>query len=270
MPELPEVETVRRGLDSYIVGHVIQEITIRNPHLRWQVAEDLPLRAQGQVIKATSRRGKYMIWHLQRGDLIWHLGMSGVMRIREHTIDAEKHDHIDVIFNQHRVRFTDPRRFGSLFYSDNWQEHPLLQNLGPEPLSTEFNAQDFAKALYKSQRNIKAVLMDSHVVVGVGNIYASEALFLAKINPETPAANMTFAQIEKLVDAVKFVLNKAIQAGGTTLKDFLQINGKPGYFRHELQVYAKALQPCPICQTLIQKIVLGQRATYFCPECQKI
>ena len=192
------------------------------------------------------------------------------MRVFSQQRPSAKHDHVDVIFgNKITVRFTDPRRFGALFYSTNWQQHPLLINLAPEPLSEYFHPQYHMAKLCKTNRVIKQVLMDAHIVVGVGNIYASEALFLARINPAKEASHLSKAEIMALINAVKTTLQKAIALGGTTLKDFRQSNGKPGYFRNELQVYGRKDEPCFVCQQSIQKTTQGQRATYFCPQCQK-
>lgn len=269
MPELPEVETVRRGISPHIEGAIIEGLEVRNPNLRWQVPAKLAEKVIGHPVLKVTRRGKYIIWQLPEGCLIWHLGMSGVMRVLTKTTPIGKHDHVDVLFADKVLRFTDPRRFGCLLYVENEREHPLLKHLGPEPLSDEFNADYLAKKLKKTQRCIKVAIMDSHIVVGVGNIYASEALFIAQVSPQKLASKLTSEELERLVVAVKDTLDKAIQAGGTTLKDFMQSDGKPGYFRHELQVYGRDQKPCFICQMPIQKIVLGQRSTYFCPKCQK-
>lgn len=268
MPELPEVETVRRGIRPHIEGQVIEGIKVRNPHLRWKVPTDLATKILGERVLGLERRGKYILWTLEHGTLIWHLGMSGVMRVLSKDTPHEKHDHIDVLFNKVMIRFTDPRRFGCLLYIETGQIHPLLASLGPEPLSLEFSVEYLAKKLKKTNRVIKAAMMDSHVVVGIGNIYASEALFLAGIHPQKIASNLTKAEITKLIEAIRHTLDKAIQAGGTTLKDFKQSDGKPGYFAQALQVYGRDKEFCYICKTPIQKIIIGQRSTYFCQKCQ--
>lgn len=271
MPELPEVETVRRGLMPHVEGQIIQAITIRHTKLRYPVdTQLLESRLVGQKVLSLKRRAKYLLFEFDSGTLLIHLGMTGVMRVLPLHTELKKHDHIDFILKEVLLRFNDTRRFGMVLWLDNALAHPLLKNLGEEPLSIEFHPETMAKKLKKTKRPIKLALMDQAVVVGVGNIYANEALYMAKIHPERLSDSLSLNEIKALVQAVKSVLEKAIAGGGTTLKDFLSIEGKPGYFRHELKIYGRADKPCENCGTLIKKIVLGQRATYFCSQCQKV
>ncbi len=270
MPELPEVETVSRGIRPHLEGQAIQEIIIRNPNLRWRVDAQLSIKVVGQVVQKITRRSKYIVWHLEQGALLWHLGMTGVMRVLTEPELPLKHDHIDVVFANKILRFTDPRRFGALIFTEDWQKHSRIVNLGPEPLGPGFNNIYLKEKLEKTQRAIKFAIMDAHVVVGVGNIYANESLFLARIHPQRIAASLTLGEVGSLTAAVEITISKAIEFGGTTLKDFIGSDGKPGYFRNELQVYGRKDEPCFACRNPIQKIVLGGRATYFCAQCQRL
>lgn len=269
MPELPEVETVCRGLKPHVEGEVIQNVLIRCQKLRYPLdPQTLLPKLVGQKILNLQRRAKYLLMGFEQGTLLIHLGMTGVMRILPRVTPAQKHDHVDIVLPECLMRFNDVRRFGAMIWLDDSAQHPLLAHLGPEPLSIDFNVPYFAAQLKTCRRAIKLALMDQKIVVGVGNIYANEALFAAKIHPQKPAHLLKQAEIEALIEAVKRILAEAIDHGGTSLKDFLSIEGKPGYFRFALKVYAKKAQPCAFCETEIQKIVLGQRATYFCPQCQ--
>ena len=264
MPELPEVETTMRGISPYVCDQKIDRFIVRNHQLRWPVAEETA-SLQGQQIKSVSRRGKYILMHLEHGTLIWHLGMSGSMKIRPVGSPAEPHEHIELqLESGQALKYRDPRRFGALLYtaSDPLQHH-LLNNLGPEPISNEFDVEH----LFSACRKRTASITDSHRVVGVGNIYASEALFLARINPARAAGGISKKRIGRLVETIKQTMLAAIQQGGTTLQDFTQVDGNPGYFGQKLNVYG-VKQGCPICTTPIKKIVQGQRSTYFCPKCQ--
>ncbi len=272
MPELPEVETVRSGLSPIVLAAEITGVIVRQTRLRYPIqTAELHAELVGQTILGLRRRAKYLLLDFQHGSLLIHLGMTGVLRALPMDTPLEKHDHVDLQLNNGKViRFKDTRRFGAILWLQNPDTHPLLKNLGEEPLSEAFNATAFAHKLKRTQRAIKLALMDQQFVVGVGNIYANEALFSAGIHPQQPANTLRFDQIEYLVDAVKTILQAAILQGGTTLKDFLNSEGKPGYFKQTLQVYGRKDAPCLRCQQGICKIVLGQRATYFCPQCQDL
>jgi len=271
MPELPEVETVRRTLLLQCEGATVKSVTIRRHDLRWPIPDNLPALIQGQPIVRMKRRGKYLLFEFEHGTMLIHLGMSGVLKMVDANNPIGKHDHIDIHLNNGVcLRLNDTRRFGAVLWSALNQLHPLLASLGPEPLSEEFNA----KLLYARSRgkktSIKSFIMDSHVVVGVGNIYANEALFRAKIHPETISQNISQMDCENLVAAIKFVLARAIEQGGTTLKDYRDGRGKPGYFQQELCVYGRKGQPCLVCSSILVEIRLGQRTTVYCSCCQVI
>ena len=268
MPELPEVETTRRGIRPHLEGQHIERVILRETRLRWPVSAEVAELA-GRRIESVSRRAKYLLMRLDRGHLIWHLGMSGSMRVLPVGAPAGDHEHVEFQFgNGLALKFRDPRRFGSLFYCDEDPlQHRLLRDLGPEPLSEDFNADYLYRRCGGRSAAIKTLLMNNHIVVGVGNIYASEALYLAGIRPTRPAGRISKARLAKLVDAVRTILAAAIAEGGTTLQDFTQADGKPGYFRHALQVYANKGK-CNACGGPIRHIVQGQRASYYCPHCQ--
>ena len=270
MPELPEVETTRRGILPHLQGHTIQQVIVRDRRLRWPVPPELNNKLQGQQILKVGRRGKYLLLATPAGTLIIHLGMSGSLRVLACGTAYEKHDHVDIVLDtQHCLRLRDPRRFGAVLFTESDPlQHELLRELGPEPLSAAFSG-DYL--FIKSRRRtacIKAFIMDSHIVVGVGNIYANEALFAAGIHPRRAAGKVTRAQYALLADAIKNVLRAAIKAGGTTLRDFTHSDGKPGYFRQSLQIYDHAGQPCPRCHKPISHAVIAQRASYYCTHCQ--
>jgi formamidopyrimidine-DNA glycosylase len=268
MPELPEVETTMRGIAPYVCDQKIDRFIVRNHQLRWPVAKETA-NLRGQRIIGVSRRAKYILMQLDQGTLIWHLGMSGSMKIQPVGSPAENHEHVEVqLASGQALKFRDPRRFGALLYTTaDPLEHRLLNKLGPEPLSDDFDGEHLYRACRKRTASIKSVIMDGHRVVGVGNIYASEALFLARINPARAAGGISKKRICRLVETIKHTLQAAIQQGGTTLQDFTQIDGKPGYFGQQLNVYG-IKQGCPVCATTIKKIVQGQRSSYFCPRCQ--
>lgn len=271
MPELPEVETTRRGIEPYILKQLISHITVRNPNLRWPVPDNISQLVAGQKVHQVERRAKYLILKMDKGSLLIHLGMSGNLRILEKDSAAGKHDHVDIhLENGKLLRFNDTRRFGAILWTaDAVEQHPLIQHLGPEPLSLTFTADDlFNKAKGRSVP-IKPFIMNADIVVGVGNIYANEALFLAGIHPETISGKLSKVRIGKLVEAIKQVLAKAIEAGGTTLRDFRKTDGQPGYFAQELNVYGRENQACIHCQTPIKSFRQAQRASYYCPHCQK-
>jgi formamidopyrimidine-DNA glycosylase len=268
MPELPEVETTIRGIAPHVCGQTIKRVIVREHRLRWPVAKETA-EIKGRMIEAVSRRGKYILMRLDHGTLIWHLGMSGSMRILPVGIPPEKHEHIELQLGSGlALKFRDPRRFGALLYTDmDPLQHRLLRQLGPEPLSQDFNA-DYLYATCKNKSAaIKSVIMNSRIVTGVGNIYACEALFSAGITPTRKAGGISKKRLATLIDAIRDTLRAAIQQGGTTLQDFTQVDGKPGYFRHSLQVYG-VKEPCGSCGTAIRQIVQGQRSSYFCPKCQ--
>ena len=268
MPELPEVETTLQGIAPHVCNQKFERFIVRNHQLRWPVARETA-NLQGRLIEAVSRRGKYILMRLDRGNLIWHLGMSGSMKIQPVGSPSETHEHIEVqLASGQALKYRDPRRFGALLYtvSDPLQ-HRLLKNLGPEPLSDEFDVEYFYPTCRRRSASIKSVIMDSHRVVGIGNIYASEALFLAGINPARAAGGISKKRIRRLVETIKHTLRAAILQGGTTLRDFTQVDGNPGYFSQNLNVYG-IKQGCPVCATTIKKIVQGQRSSYYCPRCQ--
>lgn len=269
MPELPEVETSRRGIETHLVGNIIQYAVVRNGRLRWPVSEQIKSLSD-EVILSVQRRAKYLLIELRQGWIVIHLGMSGSLRILLEELPEEKHDHIDLVLKDGKVlRYTDPRRFGAWLWCDDLATSSVLAHLGPEPLSDEFNAQYLFEQAAKRKIAIKPWLMDNKVVVGVGNIYANEALFAAGISPEKITNTLTLEQSEGLVTQIKKVLRRSIEQGGTTLKDFLQSDGKPGYFAQELFVYGKKGEPCLMCGTPIMSIKQGQRSTFYCPQCQK-
>ncbi len=270
MPELPEVETTRRGIEPHVLGRVVERVTIRDGRLRWPIDKALPSLIQGANINATSRRGKYLLLEFTHGALLIHLGMSGSLRVVEPGLPPGRHDHVDIALRGGQsLRFNDPRRFGSFHFTSDPPSHPLLSRLGPEPLSDAFNAEYLARAARGRKAAVKTFLMDAHVVVGVGNIYANEALYLAGIHPARPAGRISRARFATLVDCVRQVLAAAIESGGTTLRDFVGGDGRPGYFRQSLRVYEREGEPCPGCGTAIRRRVLGQRATYYCSRCQR-
>jgi len=270
MPELPEVETTRRGIQPFVEGHVITKMVVRHRGLRWPIPDELESIIKDQHVSQIERRAKYILLRCDTGTLIIHLGMSGRLRVLDNDADIGKHDHVDIYINNgHVVRFTDPRRFGAILWSDlNTDAHPLIAHLGPEPLSNTFDVDYLHNKAKGRTSNIKSFIMNGEMVVGVGNIYANEALFLAGIHPTKAAGKVSKVKMTKLVDAIKMVLDKAILAGGTTLRDFRKSDGKPGYFAQELNVYGRENQPCLRCHSPINCIRQAQRATYFCKQCQ--
>ncbi|MBF0257045.1 MAG: bifunctional DNA-formamidopyrimidine glycosylase/DNA-(apurinic or apyrimidinic site) lyase [Gammaproteobacteria bacterium] len=270
MPELPEVETSRRGIAPHIQGRQVSEVLVRQPRLRWPVSPELAAELTGQEIMDVGRRGKYLLLRTVRGCLLLHLGMSGSLRVLPSTTPAGKHDHLDVCFGEHCLRLHDPRRFGAaLWLRGDPLQHPLLAELGPEPLSDDFNIDYLQQSLKGRSAPIKPLLMDSKRVVGVGNIYANESLFSAGIHPARAGGRISRARLERLLGCIKQVLQRSIDQGGTTLRDFTREDGKPGYFAQQLQVYGRAGEPCPNCARPIQRLILGQRASYLCPSCQR-
>ncbi|MEO5713395.1 MAG: bifunctional DNA-formamidopyrimidine glycosylase/DNA-(apurinic or apyrimidinic site) lyase [Luteolibacter sp.] len=272
MPELPEVETTRRGIEPHVTGVRIEEVIVRRYDLRQPVSAGIG-KLEGQVILAVARRSKYLLLAIDDGTtLLIHLGMSGSLRVIDPAGVWKKHDHVGIsLENGKQLRFHDPRRFGLVLHltEADPMEHALLKSLGPEPLEDGLTAGYLHGICQKRSAAIKLVIMDSKVVVGVGNIYASEALFRAGIRPQTPANKLTNPRLAKLVAAIRAVLSDSIQEGGTTLRDFLNSDGEPGYFKQRLFVYERKGEPCRVCETPIQQAVLGQRSTYWCPQCQK-
>lgn len=270
MPELPEVETTCRGILPHIIKRNITKVTIRQKRLRWEIPVRL-LQQQllAQPILGVSRRAKYILIELPTGVLIIHLGMSGTLRITSESSILQPHDHFVCTLNNGKsLRLNDPRRFGCVLWAKKPEELTIFQRLGPEPLSTEFNANYLHNKARKRQIAIKNFIMNNHIVVGVGNIYASESLFLAQIHPEMSAAKLTLEEADKLCRAIRKVLKAAIKAGGTTLKDFYNSEGKPGYFSTQLKVYGKTGEPCEVCERPIFSTIIGQRTSYFCGYCQ--
>ena len=270
MPELPEVETSRLGITPHLQGQIIKAIIVRVEKLRWPIPQELQ-KLVGQRIQSIRRRAKYLMIDTPSGSAIIHLGMSGSLRILDETVPSAKHDHVDLILDNGKIlRYNDPRKFGAWLYSEVGVSHEVLAKLGPEPLTDVFNAEYLAEKAKNKKVVVKQFIMNNAVVVGVGNIYASESLFMAKIHPQTPVGTLTVAEIERLVFEIKKVLETAIKQGGTTLKDFNQVDGKPGYFAQELHVYGRANKPCLSCNSLIQEEKIGQRNTFWCDKCQPL
>jgi len=270
MPELPEVETSRRGITPHILKQTVSGVIIRQKQLRWPISAALKKDIIGQAISSVERRAKYLLLRTRAGTVILHLGMSGSLRIVEHDTAADKHDHIDFQFaNGKTLRLHDPRRFGAVLWTrTDPYKHKLLKNLGPEPLSDEFNGEYLFQCSRKRKASIKSFIMNSQVVVGVGNIYACESLFVAGINPNRQACRISRQRYDGLVDAIKLILTRAIKQGGTTLRDFTRQDGKPGYFQQSLHVYGKTGLACPHCQRPIKRISQQQRSTFYCSHCQ--
>jgi formamidopyrimidine-DNA glycosylase len=269
MPELPEVETSRRGIEPHIVGTCVTRIIIRNRSLRWPVSKTLDRNLPGELITSVTRRAKYLLINTARGTAILHLGMSGSVFVVDHDTPAGVHDHVDIDFDSGKtLRFRDPRRFGSLHWSKTPLQHKLLKSLGPEPLNDAFDAEYLWTRSRGRSVSIKQFIMNAHIVVGVGNIYASEALFMAGISPRRAAGRVALQRYELLVAAIKEVLANAIKAGGTTLRDFYGGDGESGYFQQQLEAYGREGEPCGRCNAPIRAIVQGQRSTFYCKNCQ--
>ncbi len=271
MPELPEVETTRRGLAPHVAGRRIVALALHEPRLRWRVPDDLPAKLAGQRITATGRRAKYLLIGLESGSLIVHLGMSGTLRVLPAQTPRIAHDHYDLLLDSGKtLRFNDPRRFGSLHYTTgDPRQHPLLASLAPEPFDPQFDADYLWRITRRRRASIKQVLMNSRLVVGVGNIYASESLFRSRIRPRRRAQSLSREEAKRLVRAVRSVLSTAIEVGGTTLRDYVGANGEPGYFRQKLYVYERAGKACRVCGSPVRQLTQQGRSTYYCPACQK-
>lgn len=271
MPELPEVETTRRGIEPHVAGRRIVRVVVRQPRLRWPIPSELGELLVGQTIERVERRGKYLLVPFAHGTLIMHLGMSGSFRILAQGTAVAAHDHVDIELDSGQLlRYTDPRRFGAiLWHEGDVSAHPLLASLGPEPLTDAFNSDYLFERARGRSAAVKVFLMDSHIVVGVGNIYANEALFSARIRPDRAAGKISRPRYNLLVDEVKRVLARSITQGGTTLRDFVGGDGNPGYFRQQLNVYGRGGENCVVCGSVLKEIRLGQRSTVYCPRCQK-
>lgn len=270
MPELPEIETIKRGISPHLKNQVIKEVIVRENRLRWSVPTTLPTDLRGQQIKQIQRRGKYLLFNCTEGNLLIHLGMSGNLRLLPVETTLKKHDHVDIILmNNTCLRYHDPRRFGCILWTkEPILSHPLLRHLGVEPLEENFTGEYLYQQAQHKKSPIKSFIMNNKFVVGVGNIYANEALFIAGIHPMTPIGTINLVSYEKLVASIQHVLRTAIAMGGTTLRDFTDSEGKPGYFKQVLQVYARQGEKCLQCGQLIELQKIGQRASYFCPNCQ--
>jgi formamidopyrimidine-DNA glycosylase len=270
VPELPEVETTRRGLEPLIVNRQIKSVHIYQKRLRWEIPSHLSDTLKNQAIKKISRRAKYLLFYFKDGQLVMHLGMSGSISVVPTSEPLKKHHHFELkLDNSMSMRFHDPRRFGSILWQRNNKQLNLLMNLGPEPLSYEFNDSSLYKASRGKKKSIKAFIMDSSIVVGVGNIYASESLFLAGISPQREAGKISRNRYQVLTQCIKKILADAINNGGTTLNDFSNVDGEPGYFAQVLSVYGCNHMPCNRCDGKIKRIVQNQRATYYCSKCQR-
>ncbi len=270
MPELPEVETVRLGISPSLLGKRLLGAEVRDARLRWPVPADLDMRVRGRRVEHVDRRGKYLLLRLDRGVLIVHLGMSGSLRLVRAGTPAARHDHVDLaIEDGWLLRLRDPRRFGALLHTDDPTHHPLIRDLGIEPLSDDFNGAWLHDRTRNRSSAIKPLLMNAGLIVGVGNIYANESLFHAGIHPDTAARRLSRPRCERLAAAIRSTLARAIERGGSTLRDFVDSRGKPGYFQQEYAVYSREGEPCRVCATPIRHLRHGNRATFFCPTCQK-
>jgi formamidopyrimidine-DNA glycosylase len=271
MPELPEVETTLRGIAPHLTAKVVSQVIIRNPQLRWPIPLNLPKLLCGHEIRNLFRRAKYLLISFDHGTLILHLGMSGSLRILTSPTPPDKHDHFDLVLtNGVIMRLRDPRRFGAvLWHVGDLTDHPLLANLGPEPLLDTFNGDYLYRATRARSASIKLVIMDSHVVVGVGNIYANESLFRAGIKPQLSSGKLSRLRCDKLVNEIRSTLNESITLGGSSLRDYVDSDGKQGYFQQHYWVYGRANEPCKKCGAFIRLIKQGQRSSFYCPICQK-
>ena len=271
MPELPEVETTRRGIEPHLLGRRITGVVIRQRRLRWPIPRALDRNLPGQIIRDVRRRGKYLLLDTDTGTAILHLGMSGSLRLVPRDAPVGKHDHVDLQLDSGQsLRLTDPRRFGALLWSSEpAEQHELLVELGPEPLSDAFDGEHLFNAARRRKIAVKQFIMDSHIVVGVGNIYASEALFMAGIHPTRPAGRIARERYAALANAIKKVLAASIKMGGTTLRDFVGGDGQPGYFKQTLRVYDRLGEPCRKCGGPIRGKRIGQRSSFYCAKCQR-
>ena len=270
MPELPEVETTCRGIAPHTEGKSVSAVVVRQPQLRWIVPDSIQ-DLVGQSIEKVSRRSKYVLLEAKTGTVMMHLGMSGSLRVVDADLAPDKHDHVDIVLDSGKaLRLHDPRRFGAVLWTtEDIDNHKLINHLGPEPLTDAFNPSHLHKASNNRSVSVKQFIMDGQVVVGVGNIYASESLFMAGISPKRAANKVSKARYELLTECIKKVLARSIEQGGTTLRDFVQAEGKPGYFQQQLNVYGRAGEKCLVCESVIKQIKQGQRSTFYCSQCQK-
>ena len=269
MPELPEVETTKRGIKPHVKNQQIKDVVIRQASLRWPVPKNLKQKIKDQKIHDLQRRAKYLLFTTPTGHLLIHLGMSGSLRLVKHQVEPRKHDHVDFVFNKQTLRFHDPRRFGAILWTQkDPMQHKLLKGLGPEPLNDDFTGIYLHRLAQTKKVSIKNFIMNSRVVVGIGNIYASEALFLSGIHPQRAAGRISLKRYETLANNIKKVLCEAIEFGGTTLRDFVKEDGEPGYFANKLNVYKQTGKPCPVCKSPIKIRTIGQRSSFFCVKCQ--
>lgn len=273
MPELPEVEVTRRGVTPHLQGQMVTSVVLRRSGLRWPFPANLPQLLQGQTILATGRRGKYLLLKFAHGTVLIHLGMSGHLRILPAQTPAAKHDHVDIVVGSAMLRMHDPRRFGAVLWHDNadgaLENHPLLRGLGVEPLEELFNAEMLYRQTRQRHAAIKQVLLAGDIVVGVGNIYASESLFKAHINPKVRADRISLKRYVLLAEAIRSTLEAAIEKGGSSLRDFVGVDGKTGYFQQSYFVYDRTGEPCRVCTAPVRQIKQGQRSTFYCVNCQK-
>ena len=269
MPELPEVETTKRGLEPLIVNQTVEQVILRRPDLRWPMPSDLSDYITGERVLSLRRRGKYILINFNSGTLIVHLGMSGSVKVLDTAKPYQKHDHFELVFDNNKaMRLNDPRRFGAVLFSQTGQ-HPLLDSLGVEPLGDDFDKDYLFNKSRDKKQNVKTFVMDSKVVVGVGNIYACESLFKAGINPKISAGRVSKKRYRVLTQCIRQTLSQAIEAGGTTLRDFSKVDGTPGYFTQTLSVYGREGKPCQLCNGKIERILQNQRSTFYCKTCQR-
>ncbi len=270
MPELPEVETTRRGIEPWLLNASITSVTVRQRQLRWPIPQNLK-KIINQPVTSVGRRGKYLLIDTGNLVILIHLGMSGSLRLCQPELPLKKHDHVILgLSNRYELRYHDPRRFGCVLTTNEpVNQHPLLASLGPEPLEGQFDGALLHRLSRKRKQAVKNFIMDSKIVVGVGNIYASESLFAAGIRPGVAAGSISRARYDQLAEEIKRILQRSIEMGGTTLRDFVNTEGEPGYFAQSLSVYGRAKEPCPTCSTPIKSVVLGQRSSFYCPGCQR-
>lgn len=271
MPELPEVETTRRGIEPHVTGKILRNVLVRHSSLRWPVSENLSQCLQGRKLLTVGRRAKYLLFQFPHGHMLIHLGMSGSLRIVDASDPPKKHDHIDWIFGTQKIlRFHDPRRFGAVLWTNEpIEEHRLLKNLGPEPFSENFSGDYLFRLSRKRQKSVKSFIMDGRIVVGVGNIYANESLFMAGIRPTRQAGKVSRKNYDLLANAIREVLRRSIFEGGSTLRDFVGSDGRPGYFVQQLNVYGRQNQCCKICDKKLMSLRQSQRTSVYCPQCQR-
>lgn len=270
MPELPEVEITRRGLLPELTGKKIHAVIVRQSRLRYPIPRDLSARLAGQTLNGIERRGKYLLFRFAPGTLIIHLGMSGSLRVLPANAAAQKHDHLDLVFGSNILRLRDPRRFGAVLWGGaDAEQHRLIATLGIEPLSAAFDGAWLHAATRGRTTLVKLFLMDSHLIVGVGNIYASESLFRARVDPRTPAGKLSRNRCERIVHAVRATLEDALAAGGSSLRDFTHSDGRPGWFQQQHLVYGRAGEPCRVCGQAVRTLRMGQRSTFYCSRCQR-